>query len=140
MAGKTNRAARGATLLSFEDYCEAIAAQTDLLARHVEGADPTAPVLTCPGWDLGRLLRHVGGDHRWAEDLVRTRATEPIDDGMVNDPSAYAHLDDSVLGDWLVEGAARLAEPCGRPDPTCRCGRPPTSSSSSSPRGSGPGA
>ncbi|MFJ9009495.1 maleylpyruvate isomerase family mycothiol-dependent enzyme [Streptomyces canus] len=105
----TNRAARGEALLSFEHYCEAIVAQIDLLARHVKGADPTAPVPTCPGWDLGRLLRHVGGDHRWAEDLVRTRATEPIDDGMVNDPAAYAHLDDAALGGWLVEGATRLA-------------------------------
>jgi uncharacterized protein (TIGR03083 family) len=99
----------GEALLTFGDYCDAIVAQTDLLARHVKGADPTAAVHTCPGWDLGRLLRHVGGDHRWAEEIVRTRATEPIDDDSVNDPAAYAGLDDSALGGWLVEGAARLA-------------------------------
>ncbi|MET7733430.1 maleylpyruvate isomerase family mycothiol-dependent enzyme [Streptomyces sp. NPDC005402] len=100
----------GEALLTFDEYCAAIVAQTDLLAQHVKGADASAPVPTCPGWHLGRLLRHVGGDHRWAQDLVRTRATEPIDDDMVDDPAAYAHLDDSALGDWLVEGAARLAD------------------------------
>ncbi|WP_053846643.1 maleylpyruvate isomerase family mycothiol-dependent enzyme [Streptomyces sp. NRRL B-24085] len=105
----TNRAAKGEVLLAFEEYCDAIVAQTDLLARHVKGADPTAPVPTCPGWDLGRLLRHVGADHRWAEEIVRTRAAEPTDDDLVNDPAAYAHLDDSALGGWLVQGAAGLA-------------------------------
>ncbi|KUM88434.1 MULTISPECIES: maleylpyruvate isomerase family mycothiol-dependent enzyme [Streptomyces] len=99
----------GEALLTFDEYCDAIVAQTDLLARHVKGADTSVPVPTCPGWDLGRLLRHVGGDHRWAEDIVRTRATEPTDDDMVNDPAAYAHLHDSALGGWLVEGASRLA-------------------------------
>ncbi|MEU1474485.1 maleylpyruvate isomerase family mycothiol-dependent enzyme [Streptomyces sp. NPDC005760] len=99
----------GEALLTFDEYRDAIVDQTGLLARHVKGADLSAPVPTCPGWDLGRLLRHVGGDHRWAEEIVRTRATGPIDDDSVNDPAAYADLDDSTLGDWLVEGAVRLA-------------------------------
>lgn len=109
----------GKALLTFDEYCDAIVAQTDLLAHHVDGADTTIPVPTCPGWDLGRLLRHVGGDHRWAEDIVRTRATGPIDDDMVNDPAAYAHLDDSVLGGWLVEGATRLAGTLRAAGPDC---------------------
>lgn len=95
--------------MTFEDYCDAIVAQSGLLVRHTKGADPTAPVPTCPGWHLGRLLRHVGGNHRWAYDIVRTRATEPIDDDMVNDPAAYADVDDSALGDWLAHGAVQLA-------------------------------
>ncbi|MFJ9147896.1 maleylpyruvate isomerase family mycothiol-dependent enzyme [Streptomyces sp. NPDC102270] len=99
----------GEALLAFDEYCDAIVAQTELLARHVKGADPTLAVPTCPGWDLGRLLRHVGGDHRWAEEIVRTRATEPVDDGSVNDPAAYAGVVDSELGGWLAEGATRLA-------------------------------
>ncbi|MFC8427661.1 maleylpyruvate isomerase family mycothiol-dependent enzyme [Streptomyces sp. NPDC057253] len=99
----------GEALLTFDEHCDVIVAQTDLLARHAEGADPAAPVPTCPGWDLGRLLRHVGADHRWAEEIVRTRAGRPADDGSVDDPDAYADLDPSALGGWLVEGAAALA-------------------------------
>ncbi|MFF1301486.1 maleylpyruvate isomerase family mycothiol-dependent enzyme [Streptomyces sp. NPDC058307] len=99
----------GEALLAFDEYCDAIVAQTDLLARHAKGADPTLAVPTCPGWDLGRLLRHVGGDHCWAEEIVRTRATGPVDDHSVNDPASYAGLDDSELGGRLAEGARRLA-------------------------------
>ncbi|NEB03689.1 maleylpyruvate isomerase family mycothiol-dependent enzyme [Streptomyces sp. SID13726] len=99
----------GEALSTFDDYCEAIVAQTDLLARHIKGADPTAAVPTCPGWDLGRLLRHVGADHRWAEEIVRTRATGPTADTSVDDPAAHSDVDDSALGGWLAEGAARLS-------------------------------
>ncbi|QSB04327.1 maleylpyruvate isomerase family mycothiol-dependent enzyme [Natronoglycomyces albus] len=31
---------------------------------------PNAPVPTCPGWTVRDLLRHLGGIHRWAYDIV----------------------------------------------------------------------
>ncbi|MGH3999680.1 MAG: SMP-30/gluconolactonase/LRE family protein [Pseudonocardiaceae bacterium] len=37
----------------------------------------TAPVHSCTGWNLGQPLRHLGGGHRWADTIVRTRATQP---------------------------------------------------------------
>lgn len=98
----------GEALLTFEEYCEAIVAQTELLADHARNADQAAPVPTCPGWHLGRLLRHVLGHHRWAADIVETRAREPIDDDMVNDPAAYSYLDDFVVGNRLVKGTQEL--------------------------------
>jgi uncharacterized protein (TIGR03083 family) len=54
------------------------------------------------------LLRHIGGGHRWAEELVRTRSTEFLpDDG-------FRSLEGDDTGDtpvaWLREGATRLAE------------------------------
>lgn len=97
------------TSLTFDDYCQAIVSQTDLLSRRIRGADTATPVPTCPGWDLGRLLRHVGGDHRWAEEVVRTRSVEPVPADPVDDPAVYAHLDGDALVDWLGEGAEALA-------------------------------
>jgi uncharacterized protein (TIGR03083 family) len=97
------------TSLTFDDYCQAIVSQTDLLSRQIRGADTATPVPTCPGWDLGRLLRHVGGDHRWAEEVVRTRSVEPVPADPVDDPAVYAHLDGDALVDWLGEGADALA-------------------------------
>jgi uncharacterized protein (TIGR03083 family) len=97
------------TSLSFDRFCDEIVSQTARLTAHVRGADMTAPVLSCPGWNLGQLLRHVGGDHRWAEEIVRTRATDPVPDDLVNDLTAYTHEDASVLVPWLTEGAARLS-------------------------------
>lgn len=97
------------TSLTFGRFCDEIVTQTERLTAHVRGADLTAPVLTCPGWNLGQLLRHVGGDHRWAEEIVRTRAAGPIPDDLVNDLTAYTDEDESVLLPWLTEGAARLS-------------------------------
>ncbi|NUP38382.1 MAG: maleylpyruvate isomerase family mycothiol-dependent enzyme [Streptomyces sp.] len=97
------------TSLTFDDYRHAIVSQTELLRSGVRGADTATPVTTCPGWDLGRLLRHVGGDHRWAQEVVRTRAVRPVPADPVDDPAVYAQLDGDALADWLGEGAGELA-------------------------------
>jgi uncharacterized protein (TIGR03083 family) len=97
------------TSLTFERYCDEIVSQTEQLTAQVRGADMTAPVGSCPGWNLGQLLRHVGGDHRWAEEVVRTRATGPVPGGLVDDVSAYPDEDESFLVPWLTEGAERLS-------------------------------
>jgi uncharacterized protein (TIGR03083 family) len=96
------------TLLSYDRYCSEIVAQTDLLRSCIEGADLTIPVPSCPGWNVGQLLRHLGGVQRWAEATVRTRATQPLE--HVRDLSAYPDEDPAVLGPWLIEGAGQLAD------------------------------
>ncbi|MGP3981412.1 maleylpyruvate isomerase family mycothiol-dependent enzyme [Streptomyces sp. KR80] len=98
------------TLLSHARYCAEIVAQTDLLRSRIEGADLTAPVPSCPGWNVGQLLRHLGCGHRWAETIVRTRATRPLPDDHFRDLSGYVDEDPAVLGPWLAEGAAQLGD------------------------------
>ncbi|MET7932174.1 maleylpyruvate isomerase family mycothiol-dependent enzyme [Streptomyces sp. NPDC005322] len=98
------------TLLSYERRCSEIVAQTELLRSTIEGADLTVPVDSCPGWNLGQLLRHLGGTQRWAEEMVRTRATGPAPDAHFRDLSPYAREDPAVVAPWLSEGAERLAE------------------------------
>ncbi|MEV5380067.1 maleylpyruvate isomerase family mycothiol-dependent enzyme [Streptomyces nondiastaticus] len=97
--------------LSFDRCCAEITAQTDLLRSHVKGADMRARVPSCPGWNLGQLLRHIGGTHRWAEETVRTRAGGPVPDDPVSDAALarYSDEDGAFLDGWLAEGAARLA-------------------------------
>ncbi|MGH3980285.1 MAG: maleylpyruvate isomerase N-terminal domain-containing protein, partial [Pseudonocardiaceae bacterium] len=97
-------------LSSYDRYCAEIVAQTDLLRSSIEGADLTAPVPSCPGWNLGQLLRHLGGGHRWVETIVRTRATQPPSDDHFRDLSGYTDEDPAVLDAWLAEGAAQLAD------------------------------
>lgn len=94
--------------LTYDRCCREIVTQTDLLRTQTKGVNTSTPVSTCPGWDLGRLLRHVGGDHRWAAEVVRTRAVEPVPGDPLDDPAAYAQLDDGALDHWLAEGAAQL--------------------------------
>lgn len=91
-------------------YAARIIDQTARLTSAVEGADATASVPGCPGWPLAHLLRHVGGAHRWAETVVRTRAAEPVSDEQVNDVTPDADDDLAALADWLTEGAALLAD------------------------------
>ncbi|GAA0517976.1 hypothetical protein GCM10011581_22300 [Saccharopolyspora subtropica] len=97
-------------MLSFDRYCDEIVAQTELLRSHLAGADLSAPVTTCPGWNLAHLVRHLGGAHRWATAIVRTRATEPVPDDQVNDVSDDTRVDPAELLDWLADGAKRLAD------------------------------
>lgn len=98
------------TSLSHDRHCAEIVAQTDLLRATIEGADLTVPVPSCPGWNVGQLLRHLGGGQRWAAKTVRSRAAEPVADQDFRDLTAYTHEDPAVLGPWLAEGAAALAE------------------------------
>ena len=94
--------------MEFTRHCTEIVTQTELLATDLKAADLRAPVPSCPGWSLGDLVRHIGGGHRWAEEVVRTRATEWLPDDQIRQVSG----DDTgeLPGDWLVEGATRLAE------------------------------
>lgn len=94
--------------MRFEEHCSWIVAQTALLVSGLAaGAELRAPVPSCPGWTLGALLRHVGGGHRWAAEVVRTRATGFLPDGIVRDVAG----DDSgpVPAQWLLDGAHELA-------------------------------
>ncbi|MFD9667488.1 maleylpyruvate isomerase family mycothiol-dependent enzyme [Rhodococcus sp. NPDC059968] len=98
------------TRTGFDRYCSEIVTQTALLAATIEGADMTVPVPSCPGWNVGQLVRHLGGAQRWAEETVRTQATEPVPNEHFRDLSPYANEDPAVLVPWLVDGGARLAD------------------------------
>ena len=93
--------------MEFDRHCTEIVHQTELLATELKATDLRTPVPCCPGWSLGDLVRHIGGGHRWVEEVVRTRATEWLPDGQIRQVTG----DDTgeLPGDWLVEGATRLA-------------------------------
>ncbi|MFI0821872.1 maleylpyruvate isomerase family mycothiol-dependent enzyme [Streptomyces sp. NPDC021098] len=94
------------TPLGFDRYHAEIVRQTDQLRACLAGADPTTPVPTCPGWNLGQLVRHLGGAHGWAETVVRTRASEPFPEDLPR----RAGEDPAALSTQLGDGAARLAD------------------------------
>lgn len=101
-------------------YADRIIDQTAQLTSTIAGADATAPVPGCPGWTLAHLLRHVGGAHRWAETVVRTRATGPVPDEQVNLVTPEADDDVPALSAWLTEGAARFADTLREAGPEVR--------------------
>jgi uncharacterized protein (TIGR03083 family) len=77
------------------------------LARITSG-DLDRPVPTCPGWTFRQLATHVGRGHRWAAQIVATRATTPIpvrevaDGKLPPDPAQHAP--------WLNAGADRVID------------------------------
>jgi uncharacterized protein (TIGR03083 family) len=94
--------------MDFDRHCTEILTQTELLTTGLEAADLHAPVPSCPGWSIGNLVRHIGGGHRWAEEVARTRATKFLPDDQVRklDGDDFADAPNA----WLVEGAAQLAD------------------------------
>jgi len=44
----------------------------------ITGGDLDRAVPTCPGWTLRQLATHLGPGHRWAAQIVATRATAPV--------------------------------------------------------------
>jgi len=96
-------------LLAHERYCDEIVRLTGELRAALQGADLGATVPTCPDWTLRELAEHVGRAHRWAGEIVRTRATEAVADEKVPDNSP-AGDDPAALDAWLAEGAAGTAD------------------------------
>ncbi|WP_343034479.1 maleylpyruvate isomerase N-terminal domain-containing protein [Streptomyces sp. 769] len=96
--------------MSYDRHCAEIVAQSALLRTRLDGADLSAPVPTCPGWTLAQLVRHLGGAHRWAETIIRTRAADPVPDDLVDDVSGHPDVDAATLGAWLTDGAEQLAD------------------------------
>ncbi|GAA1536846.1 maleylpyruvate isomerase family mycothiol-dependent enzyme [Streptomyces albidochromogenes] len=98
------------TDLGHARYCDEIERQTDLLRAVLIDADLSAEVPTCPEWTLGRLARHVGGAHRWAEAIVRTKASEAVPEDQVPGITGPGDAEPAALDTWLEEGARKLAD------------------------------
>ncbi|QHC21338.1 maleylpyruvate isomerase family mycothiol-dependent enzyme [Streptomyces sp. GS7] len=93
--------------LDHERYCAELLAETGEFRAALRGADLSAAVPTCPDWTLADLARHLGGAHRWAGQLVATRATAGIDPATVPGADGPADETPGALDAWLAEGAER---------------------------------
>jgi uncharacterized protein (TIGR03083 family) len=91
---------------STDRYFAEILASAAQLANIVSAHDPDLPVPTCPDWTLRQLATHLGRVHRWAAEIVSTRATERIPFSAVPDGSYPAEPADQAA--WLVAGADRV--------------------------------
>lgn len=84
------------------DFLTSLNDDVSRLAQVVARHDLATPIATCPGWDLRRLVTHVGTVHRWATQAAATAAappSRPLDPGPEVD-----------LGPWLISGANTLIE------------------------------
>src|SRR4051812_33503465 len=103
--------------LDFDRHCAEIVTQTSLLIGHLDGADVTMPVPSCPGWNVSQLARHVDGGQRWAREIVATRASEPPSDVALRDLSGATNDHPDTLAASLTEAAAAGAGTPGETGP-----------------------
>ncbi|WP_033220489.1 maleylpyruvate isomerase family mycothiol-dependent enzyme [Kitasatospora phosalacinea] len=96
------------------DHRAAVATETARFVAVVEGADPTTPVPSCPGWTLADLVRHAGSVQRWFSVLLRGRVQEPPRgrDVDLRLPSAA-----DGWADWLADSATEAASAFAATDP-----------------------
>jgi uncharacterized protein (TIGR03083 family) len=73
---------------------------------------PHASIATCPGWDMTGLLGHVATIHRWAAEIVRTRASERLSRRSIQAPTEPARL-----LSWYAEGLDQLLAALAEIDP-----------------------
>jgi uncharacterized protein (TIGR03083 family) len=96
------------------EACAILPSVVTAYAGVIRSADASTPVPTCPGWDLGKLTRHLGTTQRWAAEMVRTRAVARLDPrtlelGLPTDPAGYA--------DWIDAGGETLVATMQAADP-----------------------
>lgn len=90
--------------LAFETYLDGIAESTARLREDSTQAGLSAPVPTCPQWNVGHLLAHQGMMHRWAIDTLAGR--ESADDEEVEREGLTADYPTA----WLQQGCDALLD------------------------------
>lgn len=85
-------------------YLDVISRESDRLATAADGGI-AREVPSCPGWRLSDLIVHLGVIQRWAAQMVRSGASEPIRD---RDQRFGVDPNDPALLDWFRLGAAKL--------------------------------
>lgn len=93
------------------EYLEAISADARAAGAAISGGLET-PVRACPGWTVANLAAHLGHVHRWAARMATASPGDRVPFG--DDPMPESPGDAS---EWLLDGAARLAETLASVDP-----------------------
>jgi uncharacterized protein (TIGR03083 family) len=105
--------------MEIADHIAAVASEGKRLAAATAAAGPDAPVPSCPDWVVRDLVRHQGGVHRWATDIVARPRTEDWDVDL--DEVVTSWPTDAELIEWFGEGVDRLVSALSDADPGLAC-------------------
>jgi uncharacterized protein (TIGR03083 family) len=89
------------------------------VASLVPGLALSLPVPSCPGWAMLDLVGHLGSVHRWATEVVRSRAVAE---------QSPAPVEATALAPWFAAGVQDLLETLRGTEPGQPCwgfGTPP---------------
>ncbi len=90
--------------MNYQEHCDELDREVDRFADALADADDATWVPSCPEWSVRDLTRHLGTVHRWAQELVRVRATERIS------LAGFADTGTAADGDWLRSGGRSLSQ------------------------------
>ena len=96
----------GSSDLTHDAILEALERELARMVRLAGSTDPHMEIPTCPGWDAAELMEHLGGVHRWAAEILRTRPSERISRRGLDIRAPT----DGRWDHWIREGADRLLE------------------------------
>lgn len=101
-----------------EEHLRALEAAGEAFASVAAAASPGAVVPTCPGWDVGQLIGHLGKVHRWAATVVATPLHErpPFETFDAHVPGRPGEL-----VPWFRDGHARLVDALRNAPPDLDC-------------------
>ena len=98
------------TQLSPDRHYRQIESGAAALAALLDAHGPDLRIPTCPEWTLRQLATHVGRAHRWAAQIVATRAAEVIPFRSVPDGAMPAEPPQRAR--WQRAGAELLTGAC----------------------------
>lgn len=79
--------------------------------------DLSASIPSCPGWDLARLIGHLGRVHRMALAVLTTGAMQPADPSSLDAPPTNP----LELQSYFASSSARLVDTLRSVDPNFAC-------------------
>ncbi|MEV7188307.1 maleylpyruvate isomerase family mycothiol-dependent enzyme [Kitasatospora sp. NPDC093102] len=95
--------------MEITEHIDALRREGNRLAEAAARTELSAPVPTCPEWQLADLLRHIGYVHRWAATILSQGLPAPLDETGAQ--AAVGPLpSDAALLDWYREGHTALVD------------------------------
>jgi uncharacterized protein (TIGR03083 family) len=91
--------------MEHDEYATAIRREGHALTGAATRAGVDAAVPSCPRWNVGDLLGHVGRIHRWVTNVITSGPDAPSAHWSANDPPP----NDEVLS-WFGDGVDPLAD------------------------------
>jgi uncharacterized protein (TIGR03083 family) len=100
-------------------WIEMLRAEGARMTAAARATPADAAVSTCPEWVARDLIRHQGGVHRWAADIVAEARAEPPSKSL--EELAGGWPGDEELGDWFEAGYLSLVSALERAPADVQC-------------------
>jgi uncharacterized protein (TIGR03083 family) len=98
--------------MDYSGHCHALRREGHALGGAARAAGIEAAVPSCPEWQVGDLLGHVGRLHHWVAAIIEAAGDDPTDHWSAAEPPPAA-----VRLDWFEAGVDLVADALERVEP-----------------------